>query len=56
MVAGGAVFIRVRIPNLTGKAIYHTTGWLIFNFPIVLIGNIIFLSQYLLLLLTRHKW
>ena len=28
---------------------HHTTGWLIFNFLIVLIGNIIFLSEHLYL-------
>jgi len=32
------------------------TGWLISNFPIALTGDIIFLSQSLLLLFTLHKW
>ena len=55
LAAGGAVFIGMRVPNLTGTTAL-TTGWLIFNFPIVLIGNIIFHSQYLLLLFTCHRW
>ena len=52
---GGAVFIRVRTPNLTGT-LRHPTGWLISNFPIALTGDIIFLAQSLVLLLTLHKW
>jgi len=41
--AGGTVFIRVRTPNLTGTLIALT-------------GDIIFLSQCLLLWCTLHKW
>jgi len=41
--------IRVRTPNLTGT-LRHPTSWLISNFPIALTGDIIFLSQSLLLL------
>ena len=55
LAAGGAVFIRVRTPNLTGT-LRQPTGWLISNFPIALTGYIIFLSQSLLLLCTLHKW
>ena len=55
LAAGGAVFIRVRTPNLTGT-LRHPTGWLTSNFPIALTGDVIFLSQSLLLLFTLHKW
>ena len=55
LAAGGAVLIRVRTPNLTGT-LRHPTGWLFLNFPIALTGDIIFLSQSLLLLFTLHKW
>jgi len=47
--------IRVRTPNLT-CTLHHPTCWLISNFPIALTGDIIFLSQSLLLLLNLHKW
>jgi len=34
----------------------HPTGWLTSNFLIALTGDIIFLSQFLLLWCTLHKW
>jgi len=51
LAAGGAVFIRVRTPNLTGT-LCHPTGWLISNFLIALTRDIIFLSQCRLLWCT----
>jgi len=42
LAAGGAVFMRMRTPNLTGT-LRHPTGWLISNFLIALTGDIIFL-------------
>jgi len=53
--AGGAVFIRVRTPNLTYTR-RHPTDWLISNFLISLIGDIIFISLCLLLWCILHKW
>ena len=55
LAAGGAVFIGVRSPNLTGTR-RHSTDWLIFNFYIALTGDIIYLSQCLLLWCILHKW
>ena len=55
LAAGGAVFIRVRTPNLTGTR-RHPMDKLISNFLIALTGDIIFLSHCLLLWYTLHKW
>ena len=55
LAAGGAVFLRVRTPNLTGT-LRHPTGWLISNFLIALTGDIIFLSKCLSQWCTLHKW
>ena len=51
----GCCFLRVRTLNLT-STLRHPTGWLISNFLIALTGDIIFLSQCLLLWCTLHKW
>ena len=55
LAARGAVLIRVRTPNLTYTR-HHPMDWLIFNFLIALIGDIIFLSLCLLLWCILHKW
>jgi len=52
---GVLFFIRVRTPNLTYTR-RHPTDWLISNFLIVLIGDIIFLSVCQLLWCILHKW
>ena len=51
----GCCFLRVRTPSLTGTR-RHPTDWLISNFLIPLTGDIIFLSQCLLLWCIIHKW
>jgi len=55
LAAGGAVFIRVRTPNLTYTR-HHPTDWLISKFLIGLIGDIIFLSLCLFSWCILHKW
>ena len=55
LAAGVAVFIRVSSPNLT-HTLCHPMDWLIFNFLIALIGEIIFLSLCLLLWCILHTW
>jgi len=52
---GGAIFIRVRVPNLTGTAESHY-GMVDLQPPHSSDREYQFLSQNLLLLFTLHKW
>ena len=40
----------------TKSTLRDPTGWLISNFLIALTGDIVFLSEFLLLWCTLHKW